>query len=185
MIPGASVNEQIYSLPTIHVNAVNYLTRAGYRVFVTVHRICLLEVAKKDFTTFEARLDIKACLEWIRANYGEEKIYCISHCMGAVAFSCGLLDGTIPTSWIKGISTSQVFCHPIWATLNMAKVLAGPIPFDKLYSMFGGQWFSCKSSTEDSYFQQLVNQVLRFYPDSRQEICNNTSCHRCSLIFGR
>jgi len=185
MIPGASVDEQIFSLKTIQVNAVNYFTRAGYRVFVTVHRICLLEVAKNNWTTFDSRLDIRACLQWVRGNYGKEKIYCISHCMGAVAFSCGLLDGTIPSEWIKGISTSQVLCHPIWATLNMAKVLAGPIPFDKLYSMFGGSWFSCKSSTEDSYFQQFVNQLLRFYPDNRAEICNNTSCHRCSLIFGR
>lgn len=185
MIPGASVDEQIFSLPTIEVNAVNYLTRAGYRVFVTVHRICMLPVAKNNWTTFDSRLDMKACLEWIRGNHGEEKIYCISHCMGAVGFSCGLLDGTIPSDWILGISTSQVLCNPIWATLNMAKVKAGPISFDKLYSMFGGQWFSCVSNTEDSYFQQLLNQILRFYPDTREEICNNVSCHRCSLIFGR
>ena len=185
MIPGASVDQQIYALPTIEVNAINYFTRAGYRVFVTVHRICQLMVAEDNWTTFDARLDIKACLEWIRKEQGEHPVYTISHCMGAVAFSCGLLDGTIPAKWILGITTSQVLCNPIWATLNMAKVLAGPIPFDKLYSMFGGKWFSCSSSTDDSYFQQLVNQILRFYPDSREEICNNNACHRCSLIFGR
>ncbi|TVY85278.1 Cholesterol oxidase [Lachnellula suecica] len=185
MIPGASVDEQIFALPTIEVNAINYFTRAGYRVFVTVHRIGELRVAAHKWTTFDARLDIKACLQWIRKEHGPKKIYAISHCMGAVAFSCGLLDGTIPADWILGISSSQVFCNPIWSTLNMAKVLAGPIPFDKLYSMFGGSWFSCNSNTDDSYFQQFLNQVLRFYPDSREEICNNVSCHRCSLIFGR
>ncbi|KAH6684085.1 hypothetical protein B0J14DRAFT_646000 [Halenospora varia] len=185
MVPGASVDHQIFALPTIEVNAVNYFTRAGYRVFVTVHRICQLMVAENNWTTFDARLDIKACLEYIRAEYGEEKIYTIAHCMGAVAFSCGLLDGTIPADWILGISCSQVFFNPVWSTLNMAKVLAGPVPFDKLYKMLGGSWFSCSSSTDDSYFQQMLNQVLRFYPDERKEICNNVSCHRCSLIFGR
>jgi choline dehydrogenase-like flavoprotein len=185
MIPGASVDQQIFALPTIEVNAVNYFTRAGYRVFVCVHRICQLMVAENNWTTYDARLDIKACYDWIRENHGPEPIYTIAHCMGSVAYSCGLLDGTIPASWVKGISCSQVFCHPIWSTLNMAKVLAGPIPFDKLYGMFGGSWFSCSSTRDDSYFQQLVNQILRFYPDSRDEICNNVSCHRCSLIFGR
>ena len=185
MIPGASVDQQIFALPTIEVNAVNYFTRAGYRVFVCVHRICQLMVAENNWTTYDARLDIKACYDWIRKVHGPEPVYTIAHCMGSVAYSCGLLDGTIPASYVKGISCSQVFCHPIWSTLNMAKVLAGPIPFDKLYSMFGGSWFSCSSTRDDSYFQQLVNQILRFYPDSREEICNNVSCHRCSLIFGR
>jgi choline dehydrogenase-like flavoprotein len=185
MIPGASVDQQIFALPTIEVNAVNYFTRAGYRVFVTVHRICQLMVAENNWTTFDSRLDIKACYEWIRKNHGPDPIYTVAHCMGSVAYSCGLLDGTIPASWVKGISCSQVFCNPIWATLNMAKVLAGPIPFDKLYNMLGGSWFSCSSTRDDSYFQQFLNQLLRFYPDSREEICNNVSCHRCSLIFGR
>jgi len=185
MIPGASVDQQIFALPTIEVNAVNYFTRAGYRVFVTVHRICQLMVAEDNWTTFDSRLDIRACLEWIRKEHGNDKIYTICHCMGAVAYSSGLLDGTIPASWIKGISCSQVFFNPIWSTLNLAKVLAGPIPFDKLYKMCGGTWFSCSSSTDDSYFQQFVNQLLRFYPDTPEEICNNVSCHRCSLVFGR
>ncbi|RDL32056.1 uncharacterized protein BP5553_09458 [Venustampulla echinocandica] len=185
MVPGASVDQQIFALPTIEVNAVNYFTRAGYRVFVTVHRICQLMVAENNWTTFDSRLDIKASLEWIRKEHGNDKIYTIAHCMGAVAYSCGLLDGTIPADWILGISCSQVFCNPIWSALNMAKVLAGPIPFDKLYSLFGGSWFSCHSTKDDSYFQQFLNQILRFYPDSRSEICNNVSCHRCSLVFGR
>lgn len=185
MVPGASVDQNIYSLPTIEVNAVNYFTRAGYRVYVTVHRICQLKVAENNWTTYDSRHDIRACLEMIRQEEGPEKIYTICHCMGAVAYSSGLLDGTIPTEWIKGISCSQVFMNPVWATLNLFKALAGPIPFDKLYSFFGGNWFSCSSSTDDSYFQQLVNQVLRFYPDTRSEMCNNVSCHRCSLVFGR
>ncbi|CZR65496.1 related to cholesterol oxidase precursor [Phialocephala subalpina] len=185
MIPGASVDQQIFALPTIEVNAVNYFTRAGYRVFVTVHRICQLMVAENNWTTYDSRLDIRASLEWIRSQWGHEPIYTISHCMGAVAYSSGLLDGTIPSKWIKGISSSQVLFNPIWSPLNMAKVLAGPIPFDKLYKMLGGNWFSCSSTRDDGYFQQLVNQILRFYPDDREEICNNVSCHRCSLVFGR
>lgn len=185
MIPGAAVDHQIFSLPTIEVNAVNYFTRAGYRVFVTVHRICMLRVAEDKWTTYDSRHDFKACYQWIRKEYGDEPIYTIAHCMGAVAFSSGLLDGTIPAHWIKGICCSQVFMNPIWSTLNMAKVIAGPVPMDKLYNLTAGSWFSCSSTREDSYLQQAINQILRFYPDSRDEICNNVSCHRCSLIFGR
>ncbi|CAN8095234.1 unnamed protein product [Discula destructiva] len=205
LIPGASVDHQIFALPTIPYNAVNYFTRAGYRVFVTVHRIGQLMIAENDWTTYRARLDIKACLSYIRKIRRDEyavehklsseslakskwqppKTYCVAHCMGSVAFSCGLLDGSIPASWIKGVTCSQVFCHPIWNAMNMIKAGMGPIPLDKVYKLLAGSWFSCSTSRDDSLVQRALNQALRFIPDAREEICNSASCHRISLTFGR
>ncbi|KAK0652213.1 hypothetical protein B0T16DRAFT_405718 [Cercophora newfieldiana] len=185
MIPGAAVDHQIYALPTIPFNAVNYFTRAGYRVFVTVHRIGQLMVAENMHTTYDARLDLRACLEHIRKVHGSAKVYTVAHCMGSVAFSTGLLDGTIPSDWILGITCSQVFMNPIWGPANMAKVLAGPIPMDKLYTALAGTWFNCSTSPDDKLIQRVVNQLLRLYPQSRKEMCTNAACHRCSLVFGR
>ncbi|KAI1338969.1 glucose-methanol-choline oxidoreductase [Xylariaceae sp. FL0016] len=205
MIPGASVDHQIFALPTIKYNAVNFFRRAGYRVFVSVHRIGALMVAQNDWTTFDARLDLKACLDLIRKEYPtyaecdpkmseEEKekaskepepVYCISHCMGSVAFSAGLLDGTIPSSWIKGVTCSQVFMNPIWNNTNMIKIMASPIPADRLYRLVAGSWFSCSTGKNDSLIQKALNQMLRLMPDERKEICNNASCHRVSLVFAR
>ncbi|KAK0739263.1 hypothetical protein B0T21DRAFT_346593 [Apiosordaria backusii] len=150
-------------------NAVNYFRRAGYRVWVSVHRIGQLMIAGNNWTTFDARLDLRA-----------------SHCMGSVAFSSGLLDGTIPASWILGISCSQVFMNPIWGPANMAKVMAGgPLPLDKLYNSLCGSWFSCSTSKDEGWTQYFLNQLLRLYPQSRKEMCNNAACHRTSLVFGR
>ncbi|KAI8630163.1 glucose-methanol-choline oxidoreductase [Xylariaceae sp. FL1651] len=205
MIPGASVDHQIFALPTIQLNAVNYFQRAGYRVFITVHRIGALMEAHKNWTTFDARLDIKACLEYIRKHYPTyavpdpdapesekdkirvepESIYTIAHCMGSVAFSTGLLDGTIPAKWVKGVTCSQVFMNPIWNCLNMIRIMALPIPADTLYRFFAGNWFSCSTGKDDSYLQKALNELLRFMPDERKEICNNASCHRISLVFAR
>lgn len=185
MIPGAAVDHQIYALPTIPFNAVNYFTRAGYRVFVTVHRIGQLMVAENLYTTYDARLDIKACLERIREEYGPEKIYTIAHCMGSVAFSTGLLDGTIPSSWILGVSCSQVFMNPIWNTMNLIKIMASPVPLDKMYTTLSGTWFSCSTSRSNSLVQRAIDQVLRFMPDERRELCSNAACHRTSFVFGR
>lgn len=186
MIPGAAVDHQIYALPTIPFNAVNYFTRAGYRVYITVHRIGQLAVAENLHTTYDARLDLLACLEAIRARHGPHPVYTIAHCMGSVAFSSGLLDGTIPASYILGITASQVFMNPVWGPANMAKVLAGPVPMDKLYTTLArSTWFSCSTSPDDTLVQRALNQVLRLYPQSRREMCANAACHRCSLVFGR
>ncbi|ROV89585.1 hypothetical protein VMCG_09946 [Cytospora schulzeri] len=205
MIPGASVDHRIFALPTIPYNAVNYFTRAGYRVFVTVHRIGELRIAENDWTTYDARLDIKACLQHIRKMHRDDyaethhlphdspkvksfkppKTYTIAHCMGSVAYSCGLLDGTIPSSWIRGVTCSQTFMNPIWNVSNMIKAKVGPISADTLYSTVAGDWFSCSTSPNDSLVQRALNQALRFMPDRRREMCNSASCHRITLTFGR
>lgn len=186
MIPGAAVDHQIYALPTIPFNAVNYFARAGYRVFVTVHRIGQLMVAENMWTTYDARLDLRACLEAIREEYGPAKVYTIAHCMGSVAFSAGLLDGTIPADWILGVTCSQVFMNPVWNTANLIKIMASPVPLNKVYDRLGGgTWFSCGTSPADGLFQWTVNQLLRLMPDDRRELCNSAACHRTSFVFGR
>lgn len=185
MIPGASVDHQIFALPTIPFNAVNYFARAGYRVFISVHRIGQLMIAENMWTTYDARLDLKACLEYIRSRHGPDPIYTISHCMGSVAFATGLLDGTIPAGWIRGITCSQTFMNPIWQTLNLIKATAGPVPLDRLYRLLAGTWFSCSTSPDDTRLQRLINQALRLYPAPRRELCNNAACHRATFVFGR
>lgn len=190
LIPGAAVDHQIYALPTIPYNLVNYLTRAGYRVFATVHRIGMLMVAQNDHTTFDARLDMAAAIAHVREHFPDpevpgNKVYVMSHCMGAVAFSAGMLDGTIPASWVSGVSTSQVFMNPVWDPLNMVKAAAGPIPLNALYTLVAGRWFSLSSGKGDTLVQKAINELLRFYPAGKMEGCTNTSCKRCSFVFGR
>lgn len=185
MIPGASVDHQIFALPTIPFNAVNYFTRAGYRVFVTVHRVCQLRSTRKQmWTTYDSRLDIKSCLEKIRSIYGSEKIYTISHCMGSVSFACGLLDGTIPSDWILGITCSQVFMNPIWNTFNMIKATS-PVAMDRIHNSLLGDWLEFNTLADDSLAQRALDQLLRFYPEKRNEMCRNAACHRTTLLFGR
>ncbi|EGX92214.1 Fumarate reductase/succinate dehydrogenase flavoprotein [Cordyceps militaris CM01] len=185
MIPGAGVDHQIFALPTIATNAVNYFTRAGYRVFVLVHRIGRLEHAdpSNEWTTYDARLDIRAGLEKTRQLQGSGKLYTIAHCMGSVAFSCGLLDGTVPADWIRGITCSQVFMHPVWGGSNRRKA-ALPVSLDRLHAATLGPWFRCAASPSagGGARQALVDQLLRFAGSER---CASASCHRVGFLFGR
>lgn len=141
-------------------------------------------MSENNYTTFDARLDIRAALEQIRMAQGKKPVHVISHCMGSVAFACGLLDETIPKHWISGITASAVFMNPKWAVINMAKVLF-PLPLDGVYKAAVGNWYSCNSSQGDSLIQRCLNQALRFYPVAPNEICNSVTCHRASFVFGR
>ncbi|KAI9802390.1 MAG: hypothetical protein M1833_001896 [Piccolia ochrophora] len=186
LVPGAAVDHQIFALPTIRRNAVEFFTAAGHEVFIVTHRTGNTIIAQKGYTTFDARLDIKAGLEEIRRmQRSDDKIYVIAHCVGSVALSMALLDGTVPAEWIMGITASNVFAHPKFAKINMAKASL-PVSLPKIYKAVVGSWFSCTSSYHDTTVQQIMNQALRFYPvGGVGEICNSVVCHRSELVFGR
>lgn len=135
LIPGASVDRQIFALPTINTNVVDYFQNAGLEIFCVTHRIGKTPNAQKGYTTYDARLDIQAAFREIhRLQKFEDSIYVIEHCAGSVAFSSGLLDGTIPARWLKGMTASQVFFNPIFGTVNKIKA-SMPIPMTKLYQL--------------------------------------------------
>ncbi|KZL72550.1 glucose-methanol-choline oxidoreductase [Colletotrichum incanum] len=194
-IPGAAVDHQIFALPTIEQNAVNYFRKEGYRVYSMVHRVGKTVVAQQNWTTYDARRDIHAALKKIRKRHsiidkmdgsGPSKMtYVVAHCAGSVALASGLLDGTIPRQWLSGVTASQVFMNPKFAKVNQVKARL-PISMANIYNLIQGKWFDCTSTPRDSYLQQAINQVLRFYPvGHRNEICNSVVCHRSSLVFGR
>ncbi|KAL5350902.1 hypothetical protein ACLOAV_004475 [Pseudogymnoascus australis] len=163
-VPGAAVDHQIFALPTIEKNAIDYFRDAGYRCFCVTHRVGMTMAAYKGHTTFDARLDIVAALSQVRkfqeaqAGTAPDRLYVIAHCAGSIALSIGLLDGTIPADWIRGITASNVFMTPIFAKVNMIKA-SQPVPLNAIYSAVAGSWFSCASSTGDGFVQQVLNQI--------------------------
>lgn len=185
-LPGAAVDHGIFTLPTIKLNAIEYFTGLGATCFCVTHRVGKTEVAKAGWTIYDARLDIVAALDHIAKRYPPDtKVYVVAHCAGSMALSMGLLDGTIPADRIRGITASNVFMNPKFATVNMIKANT-PISLTTIYEKLGGEWFSCSSNENDSLVQQFLNQILRFYPvGSRREICNSVVCHRSELVFGR
>ena len=198
-IPGAAVDESIFALDTIKENAITYFRKRGYRCFCLIHRVGKTPIAKNGHTSYEARLDVAAAIDKIealrhsadtigRTPYGPtktKKTYVIAHCAGSVALSMGLLDGSVKTSTISGITASNVFMHPQFATVNYLKASL-PLPLSLVYSLMArSNWFDCVSTPMDKFVQLGLNQLLRFYPPpSKRDICNSVVCHRSSLVFG-
>ena len=188
-IPGAAVDHQIFALPTISVNAVDYFTGAGHRCWCFTHRVGRTPVSQQAHSTiFDARLDVEAALLAMYRRKGLQtanRIYIIAHCAGAIALAAGLLDGSISGTWIAGITASNVFCHPIFARVNAVKA-ASPVSLVTLYRTVVGPWFSCVSASNDALMERLLNQLLRFYPvGTAKELCASATCHRAALAFGR
>lgn len=189
-ISGASLDHQVFALPTIKTNAVTYFRNAGYRVYCLTHRVGRTIVARKGHTTFDARLDVHAALKRVRelqkSQYeSERKIYVVAYCAGSIAIASGLLDGTIPASWIAGLTASNVFMTPQYAKVNAIKSQS-PVPLTKMWKSVIGSWYDCTIHPKENLgVQKVLNNALRFYPvASKSDICNSVTCHRSSFAFG-
>ena len=180
LVAGASVDYQIFGLPTIPYNFVDYMLERGYTIYCVTHRVGKVPVAKSlNPTTYDARLDIAAATKYIQQDAKASKIYAVVHCAGAIAMAAGLLDGTI--QGIGGLTVSQVFIHPIFSEVNMWKAKIKP-SLANVYEKVVGKWFDVVDG-DKHVFEDLL---LRFYPEEGQsELCRSTVCHRSELVFGR
>ena len=185
MVPGASVDHNIFAMPTLDYSVVDAFREDGYHVYSVTHRAGNCPEAQNNWTNYDARLDILASLKKIRQINGNQRVYILAHCTGSMALGAGLLDGTIPSSWVAGISASQVLLHPVLGRVNSIKAHF-PIPIPGLYNLLSGPWYPCSTPEDPSFVQKALDQLLRFYPvGSASELCRSPSCHRGSLAFGR
>jgi hypothetical protein len=120
-IPGASVDDQVFALPTIETNTVEYFTALGYTCYVPTLRFGLSPVATHGYTAYDARLDVKAAMEYVRDQKNEKKFYVVCHCLGSIATGIALLTGTVQAEWLTGMTCSQVFTNLRFGHINRIK----------------------------------------------------------------
>jgi len=120
-IPGASVDDQVFSLPTIPTNTIDYFTGLGYRCYVAVPRFGIAPTSQVGWTCYDARWDIKASMEYVREQEDGRKFYAIVHCLGSITTSIALLTGVVKAEWMQGMTVSQVFCDLRYSKDNAFK----------------------------------------------------------------
>lgn len=120
LIPGASVNDKLFSMPTIPINAIDYFTSLGYRCYVPILRFGAGENARYGYTAYDARLDVRAAVEYVYQQEGV-KMYVVAHCLGSIATAMALLTGEVSANLIAGLTVSQVFAHIMYSPDNAFK----------------------------------------------------------------
>jgi hypothetical protein len=200
LMPGASVDEQIFSLPTLPINTVDYFTSLGYTCYVPVLRFGAGQNARYGYTAFDARLDVRAAVKYV---YEQEarKVYIVAHCLGSIATAMALLTGEIDARSIAGMTVSQVFTHTILSPDNVFKAqkpwliklyrvsyisaIMHPTIVPELtvkQTLSSSPWFPISTTSR----LRFIDTLLRFYPvGSRHELCRSAVCHRCDIPFGR
>ncbi|KAJ5779576.1 CAZyme family AA3 [Penicillium paradoxum] len=181
-VTGVSAMHNLFSLPFLRCSMVKYFTEKGYRCYVLTPRWgCDFAVARKS-TVFDCRLDVAAAVAYIRTKE-EQKPYVIAHCQGSVALCMGLLDGSIQSSHLLGLTVNSVFMNQVFAYWNSLK--GRTTLLIQLYELLAGNYFPILSSDGDILFQRFLDALLRLYPVGHpQDFCTSTACHRTSFAFG-
>jgi hypothetical protein len=125
LLPGAAVDDRIFSLPTVRTNTIDYFTALGYRCYVPTLRFGSGEAARRGDTVYDAKLDVAAIIKHIRQLEDDREVYVIAHCLGSIAMGTALLTGDVDARWIKGMTVSQVFTDLILSKDNELKARAG------------------------------------------------------------
>ena len=133
-------------------------------------------------TIFDCRLDVAAAIKYIR-DKEPQKPYVIAHCQGSVALCMGLLDGTIASCGLLGMTANSVFMNQVFGYCNSLK--GRTTLLIRLYEFLAGNYFPIMSNGGSVLFQRLLDILLRFYPVGHpRDLCTSPVCHRTSFAFG-
>ncbi|KAJ5133283.1 Glucose-methanol-choline oxidoreductase C-terminal [Penicillium atrosanguineum] len=184
LLPGitGSAVHNLYALPFLRCNMIDYLRERGHRCYALSPRWSADPSVAQRSTVFDCRLDVAAAVDFIR---GREtlKPYVIAHCQGSVALGMGLLDGTIFSSDLLGVTANSVFINMVFGYWNAIK--GRTTLLIQLYEYLAGNFFPISSSAGDAVFQRLLDALLRFYPlGNKRDRCTSTACRRTSFAFG-
>lgn len=184
LLPGITgmAEHSLYALPFLRCNMINYLTERGHRCYALSPRWSADPSVAQKSTVFDCRLDVAAAIDFVRGR-DTQKPYVIAHCQGSVALGMGLLDGTISSNDLLGVTANSVFMNMVFGYWNAVK--GRTTLLIQLYELLAGNFFPMFSSARDAIFQRLLDALLRFYPvGNKRDRCTSTACRRTSFAFG-
>ncbi|KUM59825.1 hypothetical protein ACN42_g7321 [Penicillium freii] len=181
-VTGVGAMHNLFSLPFLRCNMVEYFMQRGYRCYALTPRWGSDPAVAQKSTVFDCRLDVAAAIAYIR-DRERQKPYVVAHCQGSVALCMGLLDGTIQSSQLLGVTANSVFMNQVFGYWNSLK--GRTTLLIQLYELLAGNYFPIVTSVKSVLFQRLLDTLLRFYPVGHpHDLCTSTACRRTSFAFG-
>jgi cholesterol oxidase len=178
LLHGLGNSSRIFSLDTVDTNLVEYLTAAGYDVWLLDSRASSeLAAAEFDGDTL-ARCDYPAAVRTVREATGAAAVDVVAHGFGAVTAAAALLAGM---EGVRSLLCAQAALHlDVPAT---ARVKAG-LHIPALLDALGVDHLTAYTDQRAGWLDELFNASLRLRPLAADERCRSPVCHRITFIYG-
>lgn len=178
---GLGVSSRIYSLDTVEVNMVEYLTAHGYDVWLFDWRGSIdVPASRTQFSVDDvARYDHPAALATVRAVTGVDTVQVFAHCVGSITFSASVLGG-----WATGVRSAmlaQVATHLVPPAFTRFKT---GLHVPGVLKALGGKVLDGYTDQDASWADRLFEAALRLHPMQAEERCTNPVCRRITFMYG-
>jgi pimeloyl-ACP methyl ester carboxylesterase len=175
LVHGVGVSSDMFALPTIGPNFVEYLEREGYDIWLLDWRASIIHPLRQ-FTLDEAAvIDMPAAVRHVREVTGAETVQAVVHCAGALAFFMSMGAGLLPD--VTSVVASQVALH---VNAPPASVLKARARLASTMARLGVE--SMSPADDDGY--RVLQTGLGLMTDAVHHECRSTFCHRLTFIYG-
>ena len=178
LAPGFGVTAASFATPTVDRNLVEYLTAAGFDVWLFDYRASPHSGWSASAFTIDdiAVEDWFQCVDFIREETGAEAVQVVAHCVGSMTLLMALMRGL---RGVRSAVCSQLTLHPVTDWLNYLKADVG---LADLLAASNTHVLDIRS--DDSDEAKAIDAMLYRLPTPAGEECNNPVCHRIFAVFG-
>lgn len=181
LVHGLGVSSRIFSLDTIDTNLLEFLYANGYDVWLLDFRAsielpaALLRANGDDV----AREDFPAAVAKIRAVTGAASVQVLAHCFGASTFVMAMLNGL---EGVRAAVLSQIGAH--YQPPLLSKIKAS-LYLPSLLDTLGIDSLTAYRDTHANWYERLLDDVLRLYPQETEERTNSPVDRRIAFLYGQ
>lgn len=175
LVHGVAVSSQIFELPTIRQNFVQFLAGHGYDVWLLDWRGSIVHPLRQFTLDAAARHDLPAAVRKIQAVTNASSIEVVAHCAGSCVLFMAMSRGLLPD--VRCVVASQVALH-----LNVAPAAALKAKVH-LADRLADVGATCMSPANDDG-QPLFQFAFGRFANVFHHECSSTFCHRLTFIYG-
>jgi len=178
LAPGFAMQAASFALPTIDTTLTEFLTDAGYDVWLFDYRASTaLPSCRTSFTIDDvAQDDFPAAVAEVRRVTGAESVQLLGHCVGSVAILMALLAGL---EGVRSAVCSQYTVHPHAGWLNRTK--------NTLHVAEAMEMLRLRGIDDDSAPtapNRALDVLLAVVPVPRGERCGRPVCRWLNATYG-
>jgi pimeloyl-ACP methyl ester carboxylesterase len=175
LVHGVAVSSQIFALPTVRQNFVQFLAGQGYDVWLLDWRGSIIHPLRQFTLDEAARLDLPAAVRKIQSVTKASSLQAVAHCAGSIVLFMAMSKGLLPS--VRCVVASQVALHH-----NVAPAAAFKARVH-LADHLASAGATCLSPADDDG-HPLFQFAFGRFTDAFHHECSSTFCHRLTFTYG-